>query len=158
MTAPAIWPLGKNETRTAHDTDQADEAPAGQAPSDPEPAHLVIGEMADLLDDTRSAAVTDTDVLGVIAIGFAVESGSPPRRCGPTWSAPSTSSCSAGSRRAGWPPCSCWSGTGAPVDLKPHWVTLPPVGADPEDWSWHRAYLLLGAARQARFRMQFADT
>ncbi|HWG62684.1 MAG TPA: hypothetical protein VG253_13320, partial [Streptosporangiaceae bacterium] len=38
------------------------------------------------------------------------------------------------------------------------WVTLPPVGADPAVWTWNRAYLLLGAARLARYRMQFADT
>jgi hypothetical protein len=37
-------------------------------------------------------------------------------------------------------------------------VTLPPTGADPAEWTWSRAYLLLGAARRARYRMQFADT
>ncbi|MGH3295872.1 MAG: hypothetical protein ACRDP7_29145, partial [Trebonia sp.] len=48
--------------------------------------------------------------------------------------------------------------TGAPLDPRPGWVTLPPVGADPGEWTWNRAYLLLGAARLARYRMQFADT
>ena len=48
--------------------------------------------------------------------------------------------------------------TGAPLDPRPGWVTLPPTGADPADWTWSRAYLLLGAAYMARYRMQFADT
>jgi len=37
-------------------------------------------------------------------------------------------------------------------------VTLPPVNADPAEWTWNRAYLLLGAARLARYRLQLADT
>jgi hypothetical protein len=48
--------------------------------------------------------------------------------------------------------------TGAPLDPRPTWVTLPPVDADPADWTWNRAYLLLGAARLARYRMRLADT
>jgi hypothetical protein len=37
-------------------------------------------------------------------------------------------------------------------------VTLPPVRADPAEWTWNRAYLLLGAVRLARYRMRLADT
>jgi hypothetical protein len=48
--------------------------------------------------------------------------------------------------------------TGAPVDPRAGWLTLPPAGADPEEWTWTRAHLLLGAARLARRRAQIADT
>jgi hypothetical protein len=48
--------------------------------------------------------------------------------------------------------------TGAPVDPRAGWLTLPPTGADPEEWTWTRAHLLLGAARLSRRRAQTADT
>jgi hypothetical protein len=48
--------------------------------------------------------------------------------------------------------------TGAPVDPRAGWLTLPPTGADPAEWTWTRAHLLLGAARLARRRAQIADT
>jgi hypothetical protein len=48
--------------------------------------------------------------------------------------------------------------TGAPLDPRAGWLTLPPAGADPEEWTWTRAHLLLGAARLARRRAQIADT
>jgi hypothetical protein len=48
--------------------------------------------------------------------------------------------------------------TGAPIDPRAGWLTLPPAGSDPEEWTWTRALLLLGAARLARRRTQVADT
>ena len=48
--------------------------------------------------------------------------------------------------------------TGAPVDPRAGWLSLPPAGADPAEWTWARAHLLLGAARLARRRTQVADT
>jgi len=48
--------------------------------------------------------------------------------------------------------------TGAPIDPRARWLTLPPTGADPQEWTWVRAHLLLGAARLARSRAQTADT
>ncbi|HMD23584.1 MAG TPA: hypothetical protein VKH61_05745 [Streptosporangiaceae bacterium] len=48
--------------------------------------------------------------------------------------------------------------TGAPIDPRAGWLTLPPAGSDPEEWTWARAHLLLSAARLARRRTQVADT
>lgn len=48
--------------------------------------------------------------------------------------------------------------TGAPIDPRAGWLTLPPAGSDPEEWTWARAHLLLSAARMARRRTQVADT
>ncbi|MGH3253347.1 MAG: hypothetical protein ACRDOI_44990 [Trebonia sp.] len=174
MTAPATWPSGKNEVRTPSDTEHAEGlASPQQEPSDHVLAHLVIGEMADLLRDTRSAVVTDASVLGAIAIGFALESGLAARALRPALAGAVDLSLVGGIVvcwlvavfllvRASRPVLNALSElrwvTGAPVDPRPGWVTLPPVGADPEKWTWNRAYLLLGAARRARYRMQFADT
>jgi hypothetical protein len=173
MTAPATWPSGKNEKIAAYDREQADGPAPGPLPPDHEPAHLVIGEMADLLRDTRSAVVTDAGVLGAVAVGLAVESGLAVRALRPTLVGAIDLSLLGGIVlcwvvavfllvRASRPVINALSElrwvTGAPVDPRPGWVTLPPTGADPEEWSWNRAYLLLGAARRARLRIQFADT
>ena len=48
--------------------------------------------------------------------------------------------------------------TGAPIDPRAGWLSLPPAGCDPTEWTWARAHLLLGAARLARRRTQVADT
>jgi hypothetical protein len=48
--------------------------------------------------------------------------------------------------------------TGAPIDPRARWLTLPLAGSDPQEWTWARAHLLLGAARLARRRTQVADT
>ena len=48
--------------------------------------------------------------------------------------------------------------TGAPLDPRPRWMTLPPIETTPEEWAWTRAHLLLGAARMNRSRIQLADT
>ncbi len=138
MTAPATWPTRKNEV-TATNDDYA----GGQAPS------------------------------GEITIGFALEAGLSARAPRPSLAGVINLGLLAGIvvcwlaavflvARAGRPVLSTLSElrwvTGAPLDPRPGWVTLPPVGADPAEWTWNRAYLLLGAARLARYRMQFADT
>jgi hypothetical protein len=48
--------------------------------------------------------------------------------------------------------------TGAPLDVRPGWLTLPQAGTDSQEWTWRQAHLLLGAARLARSRVQLADT
>lgn len=174
MTAPTAWPSEKNETKTSYETARDGErASPGQEPSDYEPAHVVIAGMAGLLRDIQSGMVTDGCLLGGVTIGLALETGPAARalRGGPAGVA---TLCLLGGVvfcwlvavlllvRASRPVLSAVSElrwvTGAPVDTRPGWVTLPPVGADPEVWTWNRAYLLVGAARMSRERMQYADT
>jgi hypothetical protein len=173
MTAPATWPTRENETTKPSDDYAGRQAPAGEAQPDHEPAHVVISEMSDLLRDTRGSMMTDGCLLGAITIGFALEAGLAARAPRPGL-AGVISLCLLGGivscwlvavfllARASRPVLSTVSElrwvTGAPVDPRPGWVTLPPVGADPAEWTWNRAYLLLGAVRLARYRMQFADT
>lgn len=168
MTATATWPSGQNEAaRTgAH-------GPPAKEGEDHEPAHVVIAQLADLVRDTGASAIVDACILSAVSIGLAVETGLSARVLRPGLAGV----CNVGGL------CgliACWLAavvalawasrpvlnrvsqlrwvTGAPLDPRPEWVTLPPVGASPADWTWDRAYLLLGAARLARYRMQYADT
>ena len=174
MSAPATWPSGKNEIKTPYDTDQAGgRASPEQVPSDQGHAHEVISEMADLLRDNRTSILTDGCLLGAIGIGFALEAGVAARELRPSLIGVISLGLLCGIvccwlvaafllARTSRPVLNALSElrwvTGAPLDPRPGWVTLPPVGADPAEWTWNRAYLLLGAARLARYRMQFADT
>lgn len=173
MTAPATWPTRKHEAAQPNDDDTAGQAPPRQALSDQGSAHEVISEMADLLRDNRSSMLTDGCLLGAVAIGFALEAGVAARELRPSLIGVINLGLLCGVvccwlvaafllARTSRPVLNALSElrwvTGAPLDPRPGWVTLPPVGADPAEWTWNRAYLLLGAARLARYRMQFADT
>jgi hypothetical protein len=174
MTTPAAWPSGKNEAKTRYDSDYpAGQAQPGRAASDQGPAHGVIGEMAGLLRDVRGSMMTDGFLLGAVTIGLALEA---------RLSAQAIRADLAGAVDLGllgvvlicwlvtvsllaWTSRSVLGAvsklrrvTGAPLDPRPGWVTIPPTGADPAEWTLHRAHLLLGAAHQARYRMRFADT
>jgi hypothetical protein len=168
MTARPTWPTGKTEVATGNDDD--DETPFLP---DRAPAHVVISDMADLLRDTRASMMKDGCLLGAITIGFALEAGLSARELRFSPAGVINLGLLAGIvvcwlaavfllAWAGRPVLSTLSElrwvTGAPLDPRPGWVTLPPVGADPAEWTWNRAYLLLGAARLARYRMQYADT
>jgi hypothetical protein len=173
MTTSATWPTRKNAVATAGDDYAGRPAPPGQELPEHELAHQIIGEMADLLRDIRGSMITDGCLLGAITIGFAMEAGLSARALRPSL----TGVISLGLlgaivccwlmaafllARASRPALNTVSElrwvTGTPLDPRPGWVTLPPVGADPAQWTWNRAYLLLGAARLARYRMQYADT
>jgi hypothetical protein len=176
MTAPATtWPTPtrKREATQPNDDDTRGQAPPRQGLSDQGSAHEAISEMADLLRDNRSGMLTDGCLLGAIGIGFALEAGVAARELRPSLIGVINLGLLCGIvfcwlvsalllARASRPVLSALSElrwvTGAPLDPRPGWVTLPPVGADPAEWTWNRAYLLLGAARLARYRMQFADT
>jgi len=173
MTAQATWPTRKQDAVRPGDDDTGRQAPPRQAQSDQGPAHEAISEMADLLRDNRGGLLTDACLLGEVAIGLALEAGVAVREPRPGLAGVINLSLLCGIIacwlvaafllvRASRPVLNAVSElrwvTGAPLDPRPGWVTLPPVGADPAEWTWNRAYLLLGAARLARYRMQFADT
>ena len=168
MTSRPSWPSEPARGYYSDGDDAQD-----QAPPDQEPALAVIGEMAGLLRDTRVNLLTGAGVLGAITIGLALEAAFSARALHPglagvinagllcavlgCWLAAVTLL-----GRAGRPVLNALSelrwGTGAPVDPRARWLTLPPLGADPGEWTWTRALLLLGAARLARYRIQLADT
>lgn len=168
MIATAAWPSERNEAAHA-----GGQGPPAEAPEDNERAHVVIAAMADLVRDTGANAIADACILSAVSIGVSVETGLAVRVLRPGL---------AGVLNVGGLGVllACWLAavvvlawasrpvlnrvsqlrwvTGAPLDPRPEWVTLPPVRASPADWTWDRAYLLLGAARLARYRMRYADT
>jgi hypothetical protein len=144
-----------------------------QAQPDQGPAQEVIGQMAWLLRDTRGSMLLGGSVLSAITIAIGVEA---------AFSVHAVRAGLAGAVNAGLLSglLLCWLAavsllalasrplhdmlsemrwkTGAPVDPRAGWLTLPPAGTDPGEWTWTSAHLLLGAARMTRRRAQIADT
>jgi hypothetical protein len=173
MTAPATWPTRNHEAAQPDDDDSGGQSAPAQALPGHEHAHEVITEMADLLRDNRGGLLTGGCLLGAVAAGLALEAGVAARELRPGLIGVINLGLLCGIvccwlvaafllARAGRPVLNAVSQlrwvTGAPLDPRPAWVTLPPVGADPAEWTWNRAYLLLGATRLSRYRMQLADT
>jgi hypothetical protein len=147
--------------------------PSAQAVPDQGPAHAVIGEMAGLLRDTRGELVTAGCILGAIMIGFALEAGLSAQALRPSVAGVLNLTVLCGFflswlvavlvlAWASRPVLNTLSQlrwvTGAPLDPRPRWLTLPRLGAYADEWTWSRAHLLLAAARLARYRVQVAET
>ncbi len=75
MTAPAAWPPRKREAAPLGYDYAGEQASPVRAQPDQGPAGAVIGEMADLMRDTRSNMMADGCILGAITIGVALEAG-----------------------------------------------------------------------------------
>ena len=161
------WPSGPAEGRYLEDDHAQDQAVPDQLP-----AQAVIGEMARLLRDTRGNMLTGGCVLGAITIGIAVEAAFSVRTVRPD--ALGVDTVLFGGLLLCWlralmllaltgrPVLNAvselrWE-TGAPLDPRAPWLTLPAMRTWPGEWIWIRAHLLLGAARLARYRSQRADT
>jgi hypothetical protein len=173
MTARAAWPSGQNEAFPTDDDYAEEQALPVQALPDQGPAHAVIGDMADLLRDTRGNLMAAGGLLGAITIGIAMEAGPSARALRPGVAGVINLGLFGGLllcwltalgllMRASRPVLSMVSElrwrTGAPLDPRARWLTLPPVGDCAGEWSWARAHLMLGAARLARYRLRLADT
>jgi len=144
-----------------------------RAQPDQGPAQEAIGEMAWLLRDTRSSMFLGGGVLSAITVaigleaafsGHAIRSGvlgavNAGLLCGLLLCWLTAVIMLAGANRPVHNALSemRWK-TGARVDPRARWLTVPPAGSDPREWTWARAHLLLGAARLARRRTQVADT
>ena len=147
--------------------------PAGapEAPEAPEAQH-VLGEMAALLHDSRPGVLVGGAAAGAIAIGTAIEAAALPliSRTGPgvavvgilflilvlcllrTMTLLVMSGLPLGrlldEQRVR---------TGAPLDPRARWATIPAPGDVPGfPWGWDRAYLLLSQARFRAERIQAA--
>jgi hypothetical protein len=136
-------------------------------------AQEAIGEMAWLLRDTRSSMLLGGGVLSAITVAIGLEAAFSGHAMRPGVVGAVNAVLLAGL-------LVCWLTAvvmlavanrpvhntlsemrwklGAPIDPRARWLTLPPAGSDPQEWTWTRAHLLLGAARLARRRTQIADT
>ena len=167
------WPAGPSWPTEvqASDQPQPDRAYEDQGH---EPAHAIIGELARLLSETRANMLAGLGILAAIAIGMALEAGFAAARtqlpvifrvvniglllglvcCWLTAMAllaiPGRPVLDALSELR-------WK-TGAPLDPRAPWLTLPPVGDNPDQWTWTRAHLLIAAARVTRYRVHRSDT
>lgn len=137
------------------------------------PAQEVIGEMAWLLRDTRGSMLLGGSVLSGIAAGIGVETafsssvlrpGLAGLACVVTLTVLILCWIRAGVLLllAGRPVLDQlndhrWR-TGAPVDPRVQWLTLPAVEENAAEWNWARVNLLLGSARIRRERSHLADT
>jgi hypothetical protein len=137
------------------------------------PAQEVIGEMALLLRDTRGSMILGGSVLSAITVAIGLEATFSGHMIRPGVLGAFNAALLAGLllcwltavallALASRPVHNALSDirwkTGAPLDPRAGWLTLPPAGTDPQEWTWTRAHLLLGAARLARRRTQVADT
>jgi hypothetical protein len=168
MIGRPSWPY-----RPARGHDSRDRVVSDRAQPDQGPAQETIGEMAWLLRDTRSSMILGGSVLSAITVAIGLEAAFSGQAVRPGVTGAVNVALLSGLLL-------CWLTavimlalasrpvhnalsemrwkTGAPVDPRAGWLTLPPTEADPEEWTWTRAHLLLGAARLARRRAQIADT
>ena len=137
------------------------------------PAQEVIGEMAWLLRDTRGSMLLGGSVLSAITIGIGVEAAFSSSVLRPgvvgiacvvmlsgligCWFRAGALLLLAGRPVLDQLNDHRWK-TGAPVDPRVRWLTLPPIGDSAAEWNWTRVNLLLGAARIRRERIHLADT
>ena len=172
-TPGTSWPSGPAEGYYQDDYAVQDQTVPNQVLSGQREALGVITELAALLRDTRVSLSISAGTLAAITIGLALEVAFSARALHPGALGVVNFALLCGLlvcwlravlllATAGRPVVNALSElrwkTGAPVDPRPTWLTLPPVGTNPEEWSWVRAHLLVGAARLTRYRLQRADT
>lgn len=168
MIGRPSWPYGPARGRDPDDLVRPDQAQPDQGP-----AQAVIGEMAWLLRETRSSMFLGGIVLSAITVGIALEAAFSGRVIQPGVVGAVNAGLLCGLlfcwltavfmlARASRPVHNALSElrwkTGAPLDPRAIWLTLPPTDSDPQEWAWTRAHLLLAAARLTRCRIQVADT
>jgi hypothetical protein len=162
------WPNRPAQGHDPYGRDLPDRSQPDQGP-----AQEAIGEMARLLRDTRGSMLLGGGVLSAITVAIGVEATFSSRAIRPGIVGAVNVGLLSGlllcwltavvlMAVAGRPVHNALSEmrwrTGAPLDPRAGWLTLPPTGTDPQEWTWTRAHLLLGAARLARRRSQVADT
>ena len=167
------WPSGPNDGYYRDDYAVQDQTRPDQALAEQREALGVITELAALLRDARVNLSISAGTLGAITIALALEAAFSARALRPGAVGLVNVALLCGLlacwlravlllATAGRPVLNALSElrwrTGAPVDPRPMWLTLPPVGTNPEEWTWIRAHLLVGAARLSRYRLQRADT
>jgi hypothetical protein len=154
-------------------TPQAGEPAGSPGDAGSGPAREVIAEMAWLLRDTRGSMLLSGSMLSAIAVGIGLEAafsrsvlrpGAAGLACAVLlgavvlcWLRAAALLLLAGRPVLGQLNDSRWR-TGAPVDPRVRWLSLPPVEDGEAAWNWTQVNLLLGAARIRRERVHLADT
>ena len=170
MAVSLAVPAKAMRGRHSFDDDQLD---ADREAPDRGPAQDVIEEMAKLLRDTRGGVLLGGSVLSALTIGIALEAALSPSVLRPGL---------AGVVYVSLLGCVviCWLRaaallllanrpvldqlndhrwrTGAPLDPRVLWLSLPSPEDSEAAWDWTRVNLMFGAARVRRERLHMADT
>ncbi len=137
------------------------------------PAQDVIAEMAGLLRGTRGSMLLGGSVLSALTIGIALEAALSPSVLRPGLAGLACLSL-LGCVMLCWLRAAAllllasrpvldqlnehrWR-TGAPLDHRVSWLSMPSVQDSEAAWTWARVNLMLGAARIRRERLHLADT
>jgi hypothetical protein len=136
-------------------------------------AQEIIGDMAGMLNDTRHTMLVAGCILGGLTLGIALEVALAPAPLGTglsrvlgatllaaliiSWLRSVAQLALAGRPILGIVSNQRWK-AGAPLDPRARWLHLPSIDATPQEWTWVRAHLLLGAARIRMNRVQSALT
>jgi hypothetical protein len=147
--------------------------PDDQTAPDRELAQEIIGDMAGMLNDTRHTMLMAGCLLGGLTLGIAVEAALAPAPLGTgvsrvlgaillaslivSWLRSVGLLALAGRPILAIVNNQRWK-AGAPLDPRARWLHLPSIDATPQEWTWVRAHLLLGAARIRMTRVQSALT
>jgi hypothetical protein len=137
----------------------------------PGQANELLGDMAELLNNTRPLMLTDGVLLAGLVVGLVLEAGSVPAPRGALaflggfllaclfacWLVAAALLGLAARPILGIVNDHRWK-AGAPLDPRARWLSLPPISATREEWIWVRAHLMVGAARIRLSRMQHALT
>ena len=150
-----------------------DRLDSGREASDRGPAQNQIAEIAVLLSNTRGSMILGGSFLSALAIGIAVEAAFSPSVLRPGLAGVVGVSLLGGMivcwlraaallLLAGRPVLDQlndhrWR-TGAPLDPRVRWLSMPTAGESQAAWSWTRVNMMLGAARVRRERIQKAGT
>jgi hypothetical protein len=150
-----------------------DRLDSGREASDRGPAQNQIAEIAVLLSNTRGSMILGGSFLSALAIGIAVEAAFSPSVLRPGLAGVVGVSLLGGMivcwlraaallLLAGRPVLDQlndhrWR-TGAPLDPRVRWLSMPTAGESQAAWSWTRVNMMLGAARVRRERLQKAGT
>ena len=150
-----------------------DQLGADRETADRGPAQETIEEMATLLRDTRGSMFLGGIVLSALTVGIALEAALAPSVLRPGLAAVVYVSL-LGCVMVCWLRAAAllllahrpvldqlndlrWH-TGAPLDPRVHWLSLPSPEDSEAAWDWARVNLVLGAARVRRERLHRADT
>jgi hypothetical protein len=149
-----------------------DLGPDGRGPERPENAQELLAEMAALIRDTRPSLVVSGSVAAAVLIGLAAESAVLPLTGRGPGAAAAVALFAAVALcllrtltlivLAGLPLAQTLSqqrvASGAPLDPRAPWASIPVPGTDPRPWTWARAHLLLSQARFRADRIQAATS
>jgi hypothetical protein len=144
-----------------------------KAVPDRDHAREIIGDIAGMLNDTRHTMLMVGYLLGGLTLGIAMEAALAPAPLGTglsrvlgvvllaslvlSWLRSVGLLVLAGRPILGIVNNQRWK-AGAPLDPRARWLHLPSIDATPQEWTWVRAHMLLGAARIRMTRVQSALT